>query len=256
LRGEKIDIIEYHEDPVTFAEKALQPAKVSRVTIVDAADKHLEVVVDDTQLSLAIGKKGQNVRLAAKLLGWKIDIKSEEEKRQEVEQQMSALVTQTVTPLEIVTGLGEGLVEKLKAAGVNTVESLADMTPEQLEAIEGIGPKTVEKISIAVNNYFASLDGGEAVADAEPEGAPEAATEAALSEESLAEGSVEADALAIEPESTGEAASPADGELEASRLAAEAEPVETTAEEAAGPSTEVAAAEKPATEEAPEEKQS
>ncbi len=100
LRGEKIDIIEYHEDAVTFAEKALQPAKVSRVTIVDAADKHLEVVVDDTQLSLAIGKKGQNVRLAAKLLGWKIDIKSEEEKRQEVEQQMSALVTQTVTPLE------------------------------------------------------------------------------------------------------------------------------------------------------------
>src|SRR6266404_4735730 len=169
LRGEKIDIIEYHEDAVTFAEKALQPAKVSRVTVVDSAEKHLEVVVDDTQLSLAIGKKGQNVRLAAKLLGWKIDIKSEEEKRQEVEQQMSALVTQTVTPLENVTGLGEGLVEKLKAAGVNTVESLADMTPEQLEAIEGIGPKTVEKISIAVNNYFATLDGGEAVAAAASE---------------------------------------------------------------------------------------
>ena len=69
LRGEKIDIIEYHEDAVTFAEKALQPAKVSRVTVVDRSDKHLEVVVDDSQLSLAIGKKGQNVRLAAKLLG-------------------------------------------------------------------------------------------------------------------------------------------------------------------------------------------
>src|SRR5260221_714083 len=122
LRGEKIDIIEYHEDAVTFAEKALQPAKVSRVTVVDAADKHLEVVVDDTQLSLAIGKTGQNVRLAAKLLGWKIDIKSEEENRQEVEQQMSALVTQTATPLEIVNGLGEWLVEKLKAAGVDRGE--------------------------------------------------------------------------------------------------------------------------------------
>src|SRR6266852_4484449 len=83
LRGEKIDIIEYHEDAVTFAEKALQPAKVSRVTVLDTTDKQLEVVVDDSQLSLAIGKKGQNVRLAAKLLGWKIDIKSEEEKRQE-----------------------------------------------------------------------------------------------------------------------------------------------------------------------------
>ncbi len=158
LRGEKIDIIEYHEDSVTFAEKALQPAKVSRVTIVDSAGKHLEVVVDDSQLSLAIGKKGQNVRLAAKLLGWKIDIKSEEEKRQEVEQQMSAFAPQTTTSLDKVEGIGEGLVEKLNAAGVTTVEALADMTPEQLEAIEGIGPKTVEKISLAVNNYFLSLD--------------------------------------------------------------------------------------------------
>jgi N utilization substance protein A len=169
LRGEKIDIIEYHEDAVTFAEKALQPAKVSRVTVLDTADKHLEVVVDDSQLSLAIGKKGQNVRLAAKLLGWKIDIKSEEEKRQEVEQQMSALVGSSATPLESVTGLGEGLIEKLTAAGITTVEALADMTPEQLEAIEGIGPKTVEKISLAVNNYFSGLDGGEAaVATEEP----------------------------------------------------------------------------------------
>ena len=185
LRGEKIDIIEYHEDPVTFAEKALQPAKVSRVTVVDAGDKHLEVVVDDSQLSLAIGKKGQNVRLAAKLLGWKIDIKSEEEKRQEVEQQMSALVGSAATPLESVPGLGEGLIEKLTAAGVTTVEALADMTPEQLEAIEGIGPKTVEKISLAVNNYFSSLDAGEAAAEASAEAetaAPEAAETAEATE--------------------------------------------------------------------------
>jgi N utilization substance protein A len=160
LRGEKIDIIEYHEDAVTFAEKALQPAKVSRVSVLDSGEKHLEVVVDDSQLSLAIGKKGQNVRLAAKLLGWKIDIKSEEEKRQEVELQMAAMAPQVTTPLESVPGLGDGLVEKLGAAGVTTVEALADMTPEQLEAIEGIGPKTVEKISLAVNNYFASLEGG------------------------------------------------------------------------------------------------
>src|SRR5438093_3224403 len=158
LRGEKIDIIEYHEDSVTFAEKALQPAKVSRVTVVDSADKHLEVVVDDSQLSLAIGKKGQNVRLAAKLLGWKIDIKSEEEKRQEEEAKMAELTSPPSTPLDQVPDLGEGLVEKLGAAGVTTVEALADMTPEQLEAIQGIGPKTVEKISIAVNNYFASLE--------------------------------------------------------------------------------------------------
>jgi N utilization substance protein A len=175
LHGEKIDIIEYHEDAVTFAEKALQPAKVSKVTVVDSGGKHLEVVVDDSQLSLAIGKKGQNVRLAAKLLGWKIDIKSEEEKRQEVEEQMSAMVPQTSTPLESVPGLGEGLVEKLSAAGVTTVEALADMTPEQLEAIEGIGPKTVEKISLAVNNYFASLEQG-AATEAEGEAPAEGET--------------------------------------------------------------------------------
>ncbi|MGH9600874.1 MAG: transcription termination factor NusA [Terriglobales bacterium] len=179
LRGEKIDIIEYHEDPVVFAEKALQPAKVGRVSIVDSAEKHLEVIVDDSQLSLAIGKKGQNVRLAAKLLGWKIDIKSEEEKRQEVEQQMSALVQPPTTPLENVPGLGEGLIEKLNAAGITSVESLADMTPEQLEAIQGIGPKTVEKISLAVNNYFTNLDAQAEAAAAAAAAGPEAVTETA-----------------------------------------------------------------------------
>src|SRR6516164_412763 len=172
LRGEKIDIIEYHEDPVTFAEKALQPAKVSRVTVLEGQEKHLEVIVDDSQLSLAIGKKGQNVRLAAKLLGWKIDIKSEEEKRQEVEAQMSQVMTQTSTPLESVPDLEEGIIEKLVAAGITTVEQVADMTPEQLEEIPGVGPKTVEKISIAVNNYFSSLDAAaEAAEGAEGEGA-------------------------------------------------------------------------------------
>jgi N utilization substance protein A len=211
LHGEKIDIIEYHEDAVTFAEKALQPAKVSKVTVVDSGGKHLEVVVDDSQLSLAIGKKGQNVRLAAKLLGWKIDIKSEEEKRQEVEQQMSAMVPQTATPLESVPGLGDGLVEKLGAAGVTTVEALADMTPEQLEAIEGIGPKTVEKISLAVNNYFASLEQGAVVeGTVEGEVAVEIDTAAAEASEPVSEditaevpaateeGTVEADALAAD----------------------------------------------------------
>jgi N utilization substance protein A len=216
LRGEKIDIIEYHEDAVTFAEKALQPAKVSRVTIVDSGDKHLEVVVDDSQLSLAIGKKGQNVRLAAKLLGWKIDIKSEEEKRQEVELQMAAMAPPPTTPLENVTGLGEGLVEKLSAAGITTVEALADMTPEQLEAIEGIGPKTVEKISLAVNNYFASLDSGEVVAvegEVAAEGAvaegeavaEEAAPEAAVESES-GEAAAEAESAASEETAEVEAA--------------------------------------------------
>jgi len=189
LRGEKIDIIEYHEDPVTFAEKALQPAKVSRVTVLEGHEKHLEVIVDDSQLSLAIGKKGQNVRLAAKLLGWKIDIKSEEEKRQEVEAQMSQVMTQQVTPLDSVPDLEPGIVEKLIAAGITTVEQVADMTPEQLEEIPGVGPKTVEKISIAVNNYFSSLE----------------ATEAPLQEAAAEQGAIEGEepiAEAVQAEGT------------------------------------------------------
>jgi N utilization substance protein A len=161
LRGEKIDIIEFSDEVTTFAEKALQPAKVSRVTITDLTDKQLEVIVDDTQLSLAIGKKGQNVRLAAKLLGWKIDIKSEEEKRQEVEQQMQALSGGPSTPIEQVVELGEQIIQKLVAAGITTVESLADMTPEQLEEIPGIGEKTLEKISVAVRHYFGEYQEGE-----------------------------------------------------------------------------------------------
>src|SRR6188508_151892 len=91
LRGEKIDIVEFSDDPVAFVTNALSPAKVQRVSIVDDRDRVMEVVVEDKQLSLAIGKKGQNVRLAAKLTGWRIDIKSEEEKRKEVEAQLGVL---------------------------------------------------------------------------------------------------------------------------------------------------------------------
>jgi N utilization substance protein A len=179
LRGEKIDIIEFSEEITTFAEKALQPAKVSRVSITDLTEKQLEVIVDDTQLSLAIGKKGQNVRLAAKLLGWKIDIKSEEEKRQEVEQQMQGFGSGSVTPIEQVSELGEGIIQKLVAAGITTVEALADMTPEQLEEIPGIGEKTLEKISIAVRHYFGQYEPGEERPEpkAETEIEPKAETE-------------------------------------------------------------------------------
>src|SRR5512145_957249 len=108
LRGEKIDIIEYSQDPVVFATHALSPAKITRVAILDATDKHMEVIVEDSQLSLAIGKKGQNVRLAAKLTGWRIDIKSEEEKRKEVEAQFGALEAASAEPLAEPAAATEG----------------------------------------------------------------------------------------------------------------------------------------------------
>jgi N utilization substance protein A len=161
LRGEKIDIIEYSDDPVVFATHALSPAKVSRISIVDPVEKHMEVIVDDSQLSLAIGKKGQNVRLAAKLLGWKIDIKSEEEKRQEVESQMAALVAPGA-PVSVLIefGLPEGVVEKLLESGVGTIEKLGGMTPEQIVEIPGIG--SVETIQAAVNGYYSQFEDAEA----------------------------------------------------------------------------------------------
>jgi N utilization substance protein A len=182
LRGEKIDIIEYSEDSISFATHALSPAKISRVTILDAEQKHMEVIVDDTQLSLAIGKKGQNVRLAAKLLGWKVDIKSEEEKRQEVESQMEALVV-SGAPVSVLldNGLTDKILEKLVEGGIATVEQLGGMTPEQLEEIPGIGPKTVETIQTAVNGYYAQYEEQGAEAEPLPEGeqAVEAVGEAA-----------------------------------------------------------------------------
>jgi N utilization substance protein A len=159
LRGEKIDIIQYSDDPVVFATNALSPARITRVAIIDSANKHMEVIVDDSQLSLAIGKKGQNVRLGARLLGWRIDIKSEEEKRQEVESEMAALVVPGA-PVTVLMdhGLSEKLVERLAEAGVPTVERLGAMTPEQLEEIPGIGPKMVEKIQSAVVNYYGQFE--------------------------------------------------------------------------------------------------
>ncbi len=177
LRGEKIDIIEFSEDASTFAQHALSPAKISRVAILEANEKHMEVIVDDSQLSLAIGKKGQNVRLAAKLLGWRIDIKSEEEKRQEVETAMAALVSPGA-PLSILIdyGLADKLVERLMESGIPTVERLGAMTPEQLEEIQGVGPKMIERIQLAVNNYFGQFEpGGEGQTEIgldNPEGLP------------------------------------------------------------------------------------
>jgi transcription termination/antitermination protein NusA len=182
LRGEKIDIVEFSEDPTAFVTNALSPAKVQRVSIVDDREKVMEVVVEDKQLSLAIGKKGQNVRLAAKLTGWRIDIKSEEEKRREVEAQFEGLEagpaeesaaegeiggagegaaediategaeagesTEGALPYTL-PGIGEKTVRKLVDGGMTTLAALKDASAEQLSEIPGIGAKTAEKILAA-----------------------------------------------------------------------------------------------------------
>src|ERR1700686_1189042 len=201
LRGEKIDIIPYSEETVAFAQKALSPAKVTRVQIIDPETRHLEIIVEDTQLSLAIGKKGQNVRLASKLIGWNVDIKSEEEKRQEIEAQMAAL-TAPGTPLSELKGVGPKTIERIETHGVTTIEKLADMTPEELTAIPGIGGKMVEKIQLSVAAYYQSLENQPA----------ESESLEGLAEQEAAEGVVEE----VEtPQETVEGADVADEEIEA-----------------------------------------
>lgn len=181
LRGEKIDIVEWSEDPVSFVEKALSPAKISRVGVVDEEQKIMEVVVEDKQLSLAIGKKGQNVRLAAKLVGWRIDIKSEEEKRQEVEAEM-ARMARIVEELKSLPHVGEKVIQKLIEVGVGGLQHILEMSDEDLTTIEGIGPKTVEKLRQAALEAKAEWDRRDAEAAAEAK-----AQEAALEPEPAAE---------------------------------------------------------------------
>src|SRR5262252_8235265 len=193
LRGEKIDIIPYSEETVAFAQKALSPAKVTRVQITDPENHKLEVIVEDSQLSLEIGKKGQNVRLASKLIGWDIDIKSEEEKRREIEEQMTALTAPT-TPLTVLAGVGPKTIKKIEAAGITNVEKLASMTPEQLMEIPGIGEKMVDKIYQAVNRFY---EGGEAAAAGAAEGTEEIAEESAEGSAETAEPAGEAEAAEI-----------------------------------------------------------
>jgi N utilization substance protein A len=132
LRGEKIDIIEWSEDPAIFAANALSPAKVSKVTVVDFENKKLQVIVESDQQSLAIGKRGQNVRLSAKLVGWDIDIRSEEEMKREIAQQMERLITATVVPLTLIEGITPGDTDALSERGIETIEQLADVSVDDL----------------------------------------------------------------------------------------------------------------------------
>ena len=158
LKGEKIDIIQYSDDILDYTVNALNPAKIAKVLIMDPVNKVLEVIVPEEQLSLAIGKKGQNVRLASKLLGWEINIKSEEDKKLEILSHMEKLVEASQTSLDKLTGASEKLRERLKGEGIGTVESLLSKTSEELESIPGIGPKTAEKLLKVAREYQQESD--------------------------------------------------------------------------------------------------
>src|SRR5881398_557990 len=133
LRGEKIDIIEWSEEPSVFAANSLSPAKVNQVRIADIENRQMEVIVNEDQLSLAIGKRGQNVRLATKLVGWNIDIRSEEELKREVAAQMGAMIASGESvPLERLEGMNPAMVATLADHGISDIESLASATVDDL----------------------------------------------------------------------------------------------------------------------------
>jgi N utilization substance protein A len=145
LRGEKIDIIEYSDDLVTFAQSALAPAKITRVSVTHQGEvPHLDVIVEDEQLSLAIGKRGQNVRLASELIGSRIDIKSESDVKDEVADALARMLqtamSQTPAPKQAdvlsAPGIAQAAAGQLQEAGYGDVEALADAEPEALLALE------------------------------------------------------------------------------------------------------------------------
>jgi N utilization substance protein A len=133
LRGEKIDIIEWSDEPSVFAANALSPAKVNQVRITDIENRQMEVIVNEDQLSLAIGKRGQNVRLATKLVGWNIDIRSEEEIKKEVAEQMGALILSGESvPLSAIEGVTAQQADALSEHGILDIDALAHTSVDDL----------------------------------------------------------------------------------------------------------------------------
>ncbi len=214
LRGEKIDIIEWSEDPAIFAANALSPAKVSKVTVVDFDDRKLQVTVENEQQSLAIGKRGQNVRLAARLVGWDIDIRSEEEMKREIASQMEQIITAPEVRLSAIEGISAGDSETLAEHDIETVEQLAeasvdglsewlDLSIDEAQELLDMATAITEARRAHAREQAAALEAGEAIAE-------EAEAVEAFEEES--ELDEPADAESEDDEQFGEDESEADGE--------------------------------------------
>jgi N utilization substance protein A len=185
LRGEKIDIIEWSDEPSVFAANALSPAKVNKVRITDIDNRQMEVIVNEDQLSLAIGKRGQNVRLATKLVGWNIDIRSEEEIKREVTEQMGALIASGASvPLSVIEGVTVQQTDALAEHGINDIDALTQTSVDDLVEFLDLSLDEADVILKAAKDVVALRDkslagGGEEgeveSGEAEPAEAAEAA---------------------------------------------------------------------------------
>ncbi|HEX8175925.1 MAG TPA: transcription termination factor NusA [Pyrinomonadaceae bacterium] len=203
LRGEKIDIIEWSDEPSVFAANALSPAKVNQVRITDIENRQMEVIVNEDQLSLAIGKRGQNVRLASKLVGWNIDIRSEEEIKREVAEQMGAIIASGgAVPLSAIEGLTAAQADALAEHGIGDIDALAATSVDDLVDHLDLSLDEAEEILAAAQIVISARDakrqeedadeGAESAAESDetstaPEGAEAAEEESAAAEASEGE---------------------------------------------------------------------
>jgi N utilization substance protein A len=174
LRGEKIDIIEWSDEPSVFAANALSPAKVNKVRITDIDQRQMEVIVNEDQLSLAIGKRGQNVRLATKLVGWNIDIRSEEEIKREVTEQMGALIASGASvPLSVIEGVTVQQTDALAEHGINDIDALTQTSIDDLVEFLDLSLDEAEtilnaaKAVVAVRDRALQGEGEEATSEVE-----------------------------------------------------------------------------------------
>jgi N utilization substance protein A len=189
LRGEKIDIIEWSDEPSVFAANALSPAKVNKVRITDIDNRQMEVIVNEDQLSLAIGKRGQNVRLATKLVGWNIDIRSEEEIKREVTEQMGALIASGASvPLSVIEGLTPQQTDTLAEHGINDIDALTQTSIDDLVEFLDLSLDEAEKILNAAKEVVAMRD---RTLQGETEGDTESTEVAGEETESLGEAETE-----------------------------------------------------------------
>jgi N utilization substance protein A len=159
LRGEKIDIIEWSEEPSVFAANSLSPAKVNQVRITDIENRQMEVIVNEDQLSLAIGKRGQNVRLATKLVGWNIDIRSEEEIKKEVAEAMGAMIASGApVPLAAIQVVTAQQADVLGEHDVTDIDGLANTSVDDLVEFLDVSLDEAEKILSAARSVIEIRD--------------------------------------------------------------------------------------------------
>ncbi len=200
LRGEKIDIIEWSEEPSVFAANSLSPAKVNQVRITDIENRQMEVIVNEDQLSLAIGKRGQNVRLATKLVGWNIDIRSEEELKKEVAEQMGAMIASGApVPLAAIQVVSAQQADALGEHGVTDIDGLVKTSVDDLVEFLDISLDEAEKILGAARSVIEIRERSQQQAATEEDGSGETEAEVGSNSVAATAEAAETDAENAEP---------------------------------------------------------